>query len=80
MGRRWYAIEHRYGAHVCDNDGDHIGAVHAFLTKAERERWVANSLTDHSDQAGFRAPLTFTDATDRAAIRRWKKDFSQSSM
>lgn len=69
--RRWYAIEHRYGAHVCDNDGDHIGEVVAFPTKAAREEWVAAG-PDYFNQPGARVALEFRDRTDRAAIRRFK--------
>ena len=67
----WYAIEHRYGSNVQDNDGDHIGEVFAFPTKAARAEWMKAGPV-YFELPGFRAILNFRDRRDRSAIRRFK--------
>ena len=67
--RHYYAIEHRYGANVCDRDGDHIGALHAFASRADRAAWVAQG-NDYQDQPGARDALSTRRPADKRAIRR----------
>lgn len=79
MRRLWYAISHRYGAHACDNRGNHIGDVVAFSSKAKRDFWVAESPTDYQTEAGYREALKANDPQDLEAIRRWQRYEQQTS-
>lgn len=67
MARKWYAIEHRYGATVMDN-GTHIGALREFASRADRDAWVSNGRG--LDGPGCREALNTGRLMDRRFIRR----------
>jgi hypothetical protein len=52
----FYAIEHRYGSGMIDQDGDLIGRVLQFTRRALRDAWVEDGPTMLSEP-GFREAL-----------------------
>lgn len=65
----YYAIEHRYGANVGDEHGDHIGQVHAFASRVERDAWIAGGNPYVNDQGSRSALSTRGSWADRRALR-----------
>jgi hypothetical protein len=68
----FYAIEHFHGRTTCDSDGNHLGKLHAFETKAERDDWVA------APGRHERTPVRMADIRDRRLVRsclRLDKEF-----
>lgn len=62
----YYAFQHRYGAGTTDGDGDAIGTVLDFATRAERDEFVdlAQERQPYSTNAGY------TEAVTVAWLRR----------
>ena len=42
----YYAFDNRYGIGTVDSDGDRIGTLHAFSSKAARDAWVDDEVWD----------------------------------
>jgi len=62
--RRWYAIAYTYGV-ACDEDGELIGAVVAFDSRAERDAWVAEGTEPYRTRPGYREAVLARSLTRR---------------
>jgi len=69
MARLYWGFVHTYGANMRDENGDMIGGVNAFTSKAERDRWVEDG-NDFVDQPGARTVA----AAHSPAVRKAKAD------
>lgn len=56
---KYYGIDCGYGANVVNSDGERMGTVKVFGTKAERDAWVES---DHFDGNWHRAAITGSEA------------------
>jgi hypothetical protein len=52
----YYGFEHRYGANMRDQDGDLIGTLYIFKSRAARDAWIDGG-NQYQNDRGTRTPV-----------------------
>lgn len=63
--KNYYGFSHYYGANMRGEDGNYIGTVHEFASKAERDAWVSDG-PDYATEQGARTTIKASTPEVRA--------------